>query len=69
MKISLTQKDLVEYLVKRGVIKSPNVVKTMEDVDRKYYCPKMPYNDSPQYIGFGATISAPHMHGYALEYL
>lgn len=24
---------------------------------------------SPQYIGFDATISAPHMHAYALELL
>ena len=29
----------------------------------------MPYIDTPQSIGFGATISAPHMHAYALEYL
>ncbi len=25
--------------------------------------------DSPQTIGYGATISAPHMHAYALEFL
>lgn len=25
--------------------------------------------DSPQPLGYGATISAPHMHAYALEYL
>lgn len=32
--------------------------------------PKSPYyNDSPSSIGYGATISAPHMHAYALEYL
>lgn len=28
-----------------------------------------PYADSPQSIGFSATISAPHMHGHACEYL
>jgi protein-L-isoaspartate(D-aspartate) O-methyltransferase len=38
-------------------------------VDRKYFAPHSPYIDSPQSIGFGATISAPHMHAYALEYL
>lgn len=27
------------------------------------------YVDSPVTIGFGATISAPHMHAYALELL
>jgi protein-L-isoaspartate O-methyltransferase len=48
MKTSLTQKDLVENLVERGVVKSPNIIKAMEKVDRKYYCPKMSYSDSPQ---------------------
>lgn len=28
-----------------------------------------PYEDSPQPIGHGATISAPHMHAYACEHL
>ena len=41
----------------------------MEKTDRKYYAPKNPYLDTPQYIGYGATISAPHMHAYALEFL
>ena len=41
----------------------------MEFIDRRFYAPKRPYEDSPQGIGFGATISAPHMHAYALEYL
>jgi protein-L-isoaspartate(D-aspartate) O-methyltransferase len=27
------------------------------------------YSDRPQGIGYNATISAPHMHGYALEWL
>lgn len=29
----------------------------------------MPYDDSPQTIGHGATISAPHMHAMAIENL
>jgi protein-L-isoaspartate(D-aspartate) O-methyltransferase len=41
----------------------------MELVDRKYYAPSHPYEDLPQSLGYGATISAPHMHAYALEYL
>ena len=28
-----------------------------------------PYSDQPHYIGMGQTISAPHMHGYALQNL
>ena len=41
----------------------------MEQVDRKFYCPSSPYQDSPQGIGYGVTISAPHMHAWALELL
>ncbi len=31
--------------------------------DRKYFSPTHPYEDSPQLLGYGVTISAPHMHG------
>ena len=41
----------------------------MVRVDRAAYCPASPYDDCPQRIGFNATISAPHMHGHALEWL
>lgn len=42
----------------------------MLKVDRAFYCPsEQPYFDSPCSIGYGATISAPHMHAYALELL
>jgi protein-L-isoaspartate(D-aspartate) O-methyltransferase len=40
------------------------------EVDRACYCPSnQPYVDSPCPIGYGATISAPHMHAHALELL
>lgn len=42
---------------------------TMKKVDRAHYAPSRPYSDSPQPIGYSATISAPHMHGHACEYL
>jgi protein-L-isoaspartate(D-aspartate) O-methyltransferase len=64
-----TQKSLVKRLITEGVIKNMEVAHVMEQVDRKYYTSKYPYEDTPQPIGFGATISAPHMHAYALEYL
>lgn len=42
----------------------------MAQTDRKFYCHNAhPYVDAPQRIGHGATISAPHMHAYALELL
>lgn len=37
--------------------------------DRKHYCPRNSYMDAPQSIGFDVTISAPHMHAFALELL
>jgi protein-L-isoaspartate(D-aspartate) O-methyltransferase len=39
----------------------------MEMVDRQYFTPLNPYMDSPQSIGLGQTISAPHMHAHVLE--
>lgn len=41
----------------------------MRKVDRGNYCDYSPYMDSPQSIGYGVTISAPHMHAHALEML
>ncbi|KAK6445982.1 protein-L-isoaspartate(D-aspartate) O-methyltransferase [Trichoderma asperellum] len=38
-------------------------------VDRGHYAPAMPYQDSPQPIGYDATISAPHMHASAVEHV
>ena len=61
-----THKDLIMGLIHEGIIKNFEVGKVMELVDRKYYAPKYPYEDCPQSIGYGATISAPHMHAYAL---
>ena len=38
-----------------------------QQVDRAHFTPSSPYEDSPQYIGHSATISAPHMHAAAAE--
>lgn len=38
-------------------------------VDRAHYAPSHAYEDRPQSIGHGATISAPHMHACAVESL
>lgn len=37
--------------------------------DRGHYVKESPYMDSPQPIGYDATISAPHMHALVLEEL
>lgn len=57
----------MERLCQASIIKSSVVKKTMEMVDRSCYIPTNPYKDAPQAIGYGQTISAPHMHAHALE--
>ncbi|XP_018329946.1 protein-L-isoaspartate(D-aspartate) O-methyltransferase-like [Agrilus planipennis] len=64
-----TNQELVRYLRASNVIKSDIVENAMLKVDRGFYCKSNPYTDSPQGIGYGVTISAPHMHAYALELL
>ena len=61
--------ELIRNLCRNRIIKSKAVENAMLNVDRKYYASRKPYEDSPQSIGFNATISAPHMHAYALEWI
>jgi hypothetical protein len=61
--------DLVSQLKSGRIIKSDEVESAMRKVDRGNFCSHHPYQDSPQYIGYGVTISAPHMHAHALEML
>eukprot|EP00485_Elphidium_margaritaceum_P005799 CAMPEP_0202690996 /NCGR_PEP_ID=MMETSP1385-20130828/5843_1 /ASSEMBLY_ACC=CAM_ASM_000861 /TAXON_ID=933848 /ORGANISM="Elphidium margaritaceum" /LENGTH=227 /DNA_ID=CAMNT_0049346337 /DNA_START=30 /DNA_END=713 /DNA_ORIENTATION=+ len=64
-----THADLIKQLETNKVIKNKAVAQAMLKVDRSDFAPVSPFEDSPQRIGFGATISAPHMHAYALEAL
>lgn len=57
---------LAERLYNMGVIKSKEVLDVMKSVDRGYYAARDAYSDFPQPIGYQATISAPHMHAFAL---
>jgi protein-L-isoaspartate(D-aspartate) O-methyltransferase len=61
--------DLVNNLKANGIVTSSRVEAAMKAVDRGYFCAHSPYMDSPQGIGYQATISAPHMHAHALEIL
>ncbi|KAK1925071.1 protein-L-isoaspartate O-methyltransferase [Papiliotrema laurentii] len=63
--------ELIDNLIRGGLISSSKVAAAMRKVDRGHYVPRGrdPYEDSPQPIGFGATISAPHMHAHAAENL
>ncbi|KAJ1822892.1 hypothetical protein LPJ56_000491 [Coemansia sp. RSA 2599] len=64
-----TNDELVANLLNERIITSERVASAMRAVDRAHFTSFQPYQDSPQSIGHGATISAPHMHGYALEHL
>ncbi|KAF4518822.1 hypothetical protein B566_EDAN008151 [Ephemera danica] len=61
--------ELVANLKRNGIIKSARVEEAMLKVDRGRYAKHNPYMDAPQGIGYGVTISAPHMHAHALELL
>ncbi|KAF6241118.1 hypothetical protein HO173_000912 [Letharia columbiana] len=69
MSTGSTNAALIKNLTSNGLIKSERVRNAMLAVDRAHYAPATPYHDSPQTIGFGATISAPHMHASAAESL
>ncbi|GIL45443.1 hypothetical protein Vafri_2686 [Volvox africanus] len=63
--------SMVAALKRAGIIHSPEVEAAMLAVDRGLFVPagQSPYQDSPQLLGFGATISAPHMHAACVELL
>ncbi|XP_074921571.1 protein-L-isoaspartate(D-aspartate) O-methyltransferase-like isoform X2 [Chelonoidis abingdonii] len=58
-----THAELLNNLYKNGVIKSQRVLDVLLATDRAHYTKYFPYMDSPQSIGYKATISAPHMVG------
>lgn len=60
---------LIKNLADNGLITSERVKQAMLGVDRANYAPSGAYQDSPQTIGYSATISAPHMHASACESL
>ncbi|BDA46034.1 Protein-L-isoaspartate(D-aspartate) O-methyltransferase [Coccomyxa sp. Obi] len=66
--------DLVQELEMHDRLKSRRVADAMRKVDRKFFIrPDMhalqAYSDQALPIGYGQTISAPHMHAAALELL
>ena len=68
-KYNYGNKFLAIELIHTNMIQTEKVAKVMLDVDRNNYAPRNQYANRPQYIGYNVTISAPHMHAFALEYL
>lgn len=58
---------LIDKLVSDRVVKSQSVESVMRKIDRGDFTGgNYAYYDSPSGIGCAATISAPHMHAWAL---
>ncbi|GLJ30313.1 hypothetical protein SUGI_0599700 [Cryptomeria japonica] len=66
-----TNSEMVAKLLEYGVLNSKVAADAMRQIDRADYVleSRNAYVDSPQPIGYSATISAPHMHAYCLDYL
>jgi len=66
-----SNQEMVDQMQKYGLIEHPEVAEAMRQTDRGLYSKikSEAYNDTPHPIGWGATISAPHMHARALDLL
>ena len=64
---------MVQRLLREGYLRTPAVAHAMRTVPRHLFLPprqqRLAYIDSPQEIGEGQTISAPHMVAMMLERL
>jgi len=61
--------EMVDRLVRKGRWSNERVIEAFKSVDRGLFCAFNPYVDSPQPIGSGQTISAPHMVAIMTEAL
>ncbi|KAL2642853.1 hypothetical protein R1flu_010440 [Riccia fluitans] len=62
--------ELVANLQRHYILTSPEAATAMLKIDRGHFVPDgSPYDDCPQSIGYGVTISAPHMHAYCVSML
>ncbi|KAI5288993.1 hypothetical protein KEM54_004594 [Ascosphaera aggregata] len=62
-----TNEELVNNLSRARIVSEPRVKEAMLKVDRADYSPEGAYIDSPQPIGYSATISAPHIHAHSIS--
>lgn len=69
----MEREELLNKLKKAGYLKSQRLIKAFKEVPREIFIPNnnlsAAYCDSPLQIGFGQTISAPHMIAIMLETL
>jgi len=67
------KEELIQRLIKEGYLKSKEVIEAMRSIPRELFIPEKlkrhAYDDVPLEIGYGQTISAPHMVAIMLEAL
>lgn len=66
--------NLIAELQREGRLQSPRLAEAMRAVDRATFVPHgtlepLVYTDTPLPLGYGETISAPHMHAACLDLL
>lgn len=69
MDVAAARQRMVERLVAAGLLHDPRVQDAMLAVPREAFVEEEPYEDAPQPIGAGQTISAPHMVALMAEAL
>lgn len=71
--IMTNNKSLINYLVKKGVLKNSRLKKAFLKIDRAFFVPPEEraesYEDYPLPIGYDATISQPYTVAFMLELL
>jgi len=70
---SNNREKLIQHLISLGYLKTPKIIKAFRSIPRENFVPvhykKYAYVDEPLPIGFGQTISAPHMVAIMTELL
>ncbi len=63
--------NLISHLQQEGRLQNPRLAEAMRAVDRAAFVPgtQDAYADAPLPLGYGETISAPHMHAACLDLL
>jgi protein-L-isoaspartate(D-aspartate) O-methyltransferase len=68
-----TNEELINHLIREGVLKTPAVIEAFRAIDRKDFVPEefreSAYVDHPLPIGYNATISQPYTVAFMLELL
>jgi len=68
-----SQAQLVEHLIKSGVLRTPHIITAFRAIDRNDFVPQdwqsVAYEDYPIPIGYGQTISQPYTVAFMLELL